>query len=94
MARIRITPAITTRNIIRANAIVAGTHCGDCASLTGAIWVCVREQVRAPPRPFGVLIGEIARTDWGPAAQVLLRLLGGTMPIRIGCDALLAVLAP
>jgi transcription antitermination factor NusG len=51
------------------------------------------QPVRVLTGPFAALIGEIARIDGGGRVQVLLRLLGGTVPVQIGRDALAPVLA-
>ncbi len=51
------------------------------------------QPVRVVTGPFAALIGEIGRLDGGGRVQVLLQLLGGTVPVQIGREALLPVLA-
>jgi transcription antitermination factor NusG len=55
--------------------------------------LAIGQRVRVLTGPFADLIGELARVDGGGRVQVLLRLLGSEVPVRIGRDALMPVLA-
>ena len=53
----------------------------------------VGESVRVMSGPFAELIGKITRIDGAGRVQVLLRLLGGSVPVRLATDALVPTLA-
>jgi transcriptional antiterminator RfaH len=57
-----------------------------CVQLCGSLKP--GQTVRVTTGPFASLLGEIARIDAGGRVQVLLTLLGGPVPVRIGRDAL------
>lgn len=66
--------------------------CGADGNLRFDAGLAIGQRVRVLSGPFADLIGELARVDGGGRVQVLLELLGGEVPVRIGRDALMPVL--
>jgi transcriptional antiterminator RfaH len=72
-------------------ALIAACNADGHLQLAGSLEL--GQPVRVLTGPFAALIGKIGRIDGGGRVQVLLQLLGGTVPVQIGRDALAPVLA-
>jgi transcriptional antiterminator RfaH len=71
--------------------LIAACNADGNLQLCGALML--GQPVRVVTGPFAALIGAIGRFDGGGRVQVLLQLLGGTVPVQIGREALMPVLA-
>jgi transcriptional antiterminator RfaH len=67
-------------------ALIAATGTDGVLRLSGSL--SPGQPVRVLTGPFATLLGEVARADGGGLVPVLLRLLGGTVPVLIARDAL------
>ncbi len=67
--------------------------CGADGHVALADRLAVGQLVRVLRGPFADMIGKLARLDGGGRVQVLLRLLGGAVPVSVARQVLMSVQA-